>query len=106
MAQLHIDPEIAAVRKLHNAQSSTNHSNLNIHEWFASQAGIILNAHQQGNRTVLFHLRCWSPDYVSADPARIMSSELTLEQAQETIAREYGYNDWQEIEALGSTTLA
>ena len=106
MAQLYIDPEIEAVRQLHRLQSSKNYSNLHIHELLASKAAIILDAHQQGNKTVLFHLRCWSPVFVGADPARIMSSALTLEQAQETIAREYGYNDWQEIEALGSTTLA
>ena len=105
MVKIYIDPEIAALRELHSDLSGRGYLNLKIGELMALQAKTILDGHKAGNSAVTFHLGSWSPDFVGKDSAQIMSCSLTLEQAQETIAREHGYGSWNEIEFLKNTML-
>lgn len=105
MVKIYIDPKIVALRRLHGDLFDGGYQDKNIRDWLSSQANTLLDGHRAGNSAVTFHLGCWSPDFVGADSAHIMSCTLTLAQVQETIAREYGYDSWSEVETLQSTML-
>ena len=100
MVKIYIDPKVGALRKLHGELLSRDYPDSSIRERLASQARVILEGHRAGNNAVAFHLGSWSPDFVGAGSAYIMASSLPLQQAQETIAREHGYESWSEIDAL------
>lgn len=47
------------------------------------------------------HITCWHPKLVCRSADEIMGSTFTLDDARQTIAREYGFTDWSDVEARG-----
>ena len=105
MSNVHIDPEIHALRLLHGDLLSTTYSETSIGNRLTIQADTVLAAHNDGNSAVAFHLGSWCEGLTGSSPAEIMSSSLSLDQAQETIAREHGYSDWSFVEAEKATAF-
>jgi len=105
MTEIYIDEEIQALRKIHNVVLKAALDDITIKEILACQAQNILDAHKSGNEAVTFHLACWSPQFIGQSTDEIMNSPLTLDQAKQTIAQEYGYSDWTKVEALCSSKL-
>jgi hypothetical protein len=100
MTDIYIDPTIAALRDLHQQIHTNAADDDTIADYLTRQARGIRTAHQQGNRAVVFHLACWCPDFIGVDADQVMRAELSAEQAQFCVAREYGYRSWSEIEQL------
>ena len=105
MASVYVDEKVQILRDLHADTLQLDCTKFSIKELLQRQAQTILAAHRDGIDAVTFHLGSWSPVYVGRPRDEIMSSELTLDQAQETISREYGYSDWAAVEALGDARL-
>ncbi len=66
------------------------------------QAVRLLEAHASGNRAVLMHLQSWHPRLVSCTSDEIMATSLTIVDARVTMAREYGFADWSDVELRGA----
>ena len=105
MAEIYIDPEIHALREMHSDILAKDYASSSIRARLAIQANTILDGHQQGNAAVAFHLGSWCTDFIGADSEHIMASTLSMEQAQLTIAREHGYNDWSQVDVLKNLML-
>ena len=94
--------EVQQVERLHHDLLTEETRQLPIREQLDLQAQRIVEAHQNGDRTVATHITCWHPQLVGHSDDEIMSGTLTLEDARETIAREYGFRDWADAEERGA----
>jgi len=102
MTELYIDSKVHRLRELHSQILEIDRNTISIKEVLERQAQNILEAHLIGNDAVTFHLASWSPQFIGMQTREIMSSTLTLEQAKQTIAREYGYSEWASVQSLGN----
>ncbi|MEM7259709.1 MAG: hypothetical protein AAF404_20235 [Pseudomonadota bacterium] len=93
----YIAKEISAVQQLHQTLLLQPHHALTIHQRLSIQVDNLLQGHRHGNSAVVFHLTCWCPELIGQPAEKIMSGDLSLQQAQTTIAREYGYSDWDSL---------
>lgn len=66
------------------------------------QAQRIHDGHRAGDRTVVAHITCWHPRLVGRPADEIMAAPFTTDDARQTIAREYGYTDWADVETHGT----
>ena len=95
-------PEVAAVIRMHEDLFTVAFRRLTVQQQLELQAQRIVDAHQDGNEAAATHVGCWHPQLVGHAVADIMSHRLTLQDARETIAREYGFKDWQDAVDRGA----
>ena len=100
MTEIYIDVKVSVLREIHRDCWSTSYLKLSILQRLDIQAHSILQSHRAGIDAITFHLGSWCPDFIGMKPSEIMSSDLTLSQCQEAIAREYGYANWNEVKLL------
>jgi hypothetical protein len=105
MVQIYIDPTVRSLRDLRSDIIGKNYDSLSIRDRLATQANSIFDGQRQGNFAVTFYLSSWCTDFIGTAPEQIMSSSLSLDQAQQTIARGHGYNDWSDVQALQDVML-
>ena len=103
--QYYIAEQIAAVRALHHNVLSRAHGAFSISELLAAQANNVLAAHGSENPAVVFHLACWCPGLVSKPASEIFSHPLTIDEAKLSMAREYGYENWSQVEGVVDVTF-
>ena len=94
--------EVQEVIRLHQDLFTDEFCRLPVREQLARQAQRIVEAHKSGNKAAATHVTCWHPELVGHSEQQIMERELTLDDARETIAREYGFDDWSDVERRGS----
>ncbi|QGJ70876.1 Hypothetical protein PBC10988_25750 [Planctomycetales bacterium 10988] len=102
VSEVYANPEVQEVISLHEDLFTDEFRRLSVCEQLERQAQRIVEAHMAGNSAVATHVTCWHPELVGYSVDDIMSRELTLNDARETIAREYGFDDWANAEAQGS----
>jgi len=105
MAKIYIDDIINKVRALHQSTLDLDKSDISIGQFLALQAQQILQAHQDGNVAVKFHLACWCKPLISKSTEDILQYPLTIEHTQQTIAAEHGFTNWQAVKAQDSTAF-
>jgi len=105
MVDVYIDPKIAEVRRIHQSAVDAHPPTLVIRELLQQHAAAIHTAFTDGNSAMTFHLGSWSPDVVGKKPEQIMQTKLNLAQVQESVAREYGFTDWQTVQNLADQQL-
>jgi hypothetical protein len=101
-ANVYISDHVRDVIRLHRDLFSDQFRRLPIREQLDRQAQRILAAHQAGDRAVVPHITCWHRALQCRSADDIMSARFTLGDARETIAREYGFLDWSDVEARGT----
>jgi hypothetical protein len=94
LASVYVAEEIESVRRLHADLLTPEARSQPICDWLDRQAQRIADAHSTGNPAVVFHIACWHPTLVGARRSEILSAPFSLADARETIAREYGFEDW------------
>lgn len=97
---VYIPAEVAQVHELYGSLLAEEQRLQPIQQQLAAQAERVWEAHQSGNPTAAIFLRSWHPVLVGHDDSAIAKAELTLEDARETIAREYGFARWSAVEVL------
>ena len=105
MSDFYIDKQIQAIRLLHRDILSREFSGLSIFELLNTQSHTLLQAHKDGKAECLFHLACWSPDHIGSPAEEILGNPITIEQARTSMAREYGYSNWSDVEMKGNVLL-
>lgn len=101
-AQLvYVSDQVREVERLHHDLFTDSFRLLPIRDQLDRQAHRIVEGHKAGNRAVVTHITCWHPKLVCRSADEIMSSNFTLDDARQTIAREYGYADWSDVEKRG-----
>ncbi len=102
MNSIYIDSTISELRALHQQFHESAASHDTIIDYLTRQVDGIMREHARGNRAMVFHLACWCPPLIGTGAEHIMSITLSADQARTAVAREYGFADWQAVEALGS----
>ena len=64
------------------------------------QAARLTEAHHNRDDSVCFQIGSWHPNLVGQSDQRILNYSFTVDDAKFTIAREYGFKDWGEVEAI------
>jgi len=105
LVDLFIDPIIAEIRILYSMLQDKQSPTLVIKDLLNKHANIIYTAFKDGNKAVTFHLGSWCPDVVGKTPDQIMASDLSLVHVRESVAREYGFADWQTVLNLQNKQL-
>ena len=100
---VYVCEQVREVERLHRDLLTDAARRLPIREHLDRQAHRILDGHQASNRAVVTHITCWHPTLACCSADEIMDSDLTLDDARQTIVREYGFTDWSDVEARGST---
>lgn len=98
----YVSEMVRGVERLHGDLFTDHFRQLPIRDQLDQQAHRILQAHGAGDSAVVPHITCWHPALVCHSAADIMSSSFTLDDARQTIAREYGFADWHDVETGGA----
>ena len=104
-AHIYVSDEVREVQRLHQDLFTDAFRRLPIHEQLEQQARRIHTAHASGDRAVATHITCWHPKQVGHPIGEIMASDFTLDDARETIAREYGFEDWSDAQVYARGTV-
>jgi len=99
---IYANPVVQEVIRLHQDLFTDLYRKLPVRDQLDLQANRMVEAHQAGNKAVATHVTCWHPELVGHSPRDIMSRQLTLTDARETISREYGFQNWTDAEARGA----
>lgn len=99
---VYVCDQVRDVIRLHQDLFTDEFRKLSVRDQLGRQAQRILEAHMSGNPAVATHITCWHPELVGHSVAVIMRRGFTLEDARETIAREYGFADWSDVERRGA----
>lgn len=99
---VYVSEQVREVERLHHDLLTDSVRQLSIRDQLDRQAQRILEGHKAGDRAVVTHITCWHPQLVCRPADEIMSCDLTLDDARQTIAREYGFADWSDVEARGA----
>ncbi|MBX2839508.1 MAG: hypothetical protein KTR35_21815 [Gammaproteobacteria bacterium] len=97
MSNVYVCEEVEAIRTMHRDVLQQGYTVNSVYDWVAKQAETLLAEHAAGNKAVLFHLRCWLPELSSESDKSVLSNELSVDQAQLCMAREYGFAGWHEV---------
>lgn len=96
---VYVSDQVREVERLHRDLLTEGVRQRPIREQLDRQAHRILEGHKAGDRAVVTHITCWHPTLVCRSSDEIMASTFTLDDARQTIAREYGFTDWADVEA-------
>jgi hypothetical protein len=99
---VYLSDQVREVERLHRDLLTDSFRQLPIRDQLDGQAHRIVEGHKAGNRAVATHITCWHPKLVCHSADDIMSSPFTLDDARQTIAREYGFANWSDVEARGT----
>jgi hypothetical protein len=102
---VYVSDQVREVERLHRDLLTDRFRQLPIRDQLDGQAHRIIEGHKAGNRAVVMHITCWHPQLVCHTADDIMNSTFTLDDARQTIAREYGFADWSDVEARGANPL-
>lgn len=99
---VYVSEQVKEVERLHRDLLTDDVRRLPIRDQLDRQAHRIVEGHKAGDRAVVTHITCWHPNLVCRSGDEIMRSTFTLDDARQTIAREYGFADWPDVEARGT----
>jgi len=99
---VYVCDQVRAVERLHRDLLMDGVRQLPIRDQLDRQAHRIVEGHKAGDRAVVIHITCWHPKLACRAADEIMNIAFTLDDARETIAREYGFANWSDLEARGA----
>src|SRR5262245_61306604 len=99
---VYVSDQVREVERLHRDLLTDSIRRLPIRDQLDRQAHRIVEAHKAGDRAVATHITCWHPKLTCHSADDILNSTFTLDDARQTIAREYGFVDWSDVESRGS----
>src|SRR5437867_10045739 len=101
---VYVSDQVREVERLHRDLFTDSFRKLPVRDQLDRQAHRIVEAHKAGDRAVVTHVTCWHPTLVCHSADEIMSGPFTLDDARQTIAKEYGFADWSDVEARGENS--
>jgi hypothetical protein len=99
---VYVSDQVREVERLHRDLLTDRFHQLPVRDQLDRLAHRIVEGHKAGDRAVVPHISGWHPKLVCRSADDIMNSEFTLDDARQTIAREYGFVDWSDVEARGA----
>src|SRR4051794_18229275 len=99
---VYVSEQVREVERLHRDLLTDIARRLPIRDQLDRQAHRIVEGHKAGDRAVVTQVTCWHPTLVCHPADEIMTGPFTLDDARQTIAREYGFADWSDAEVRGA----
>ena len=97
---VYVDPKIRKVIELYADIFASGFRSLPIGTQPSLQAARLTEAHHNRDDSVCFQIGSWHPDLVGQSDERILNYSFTVDDAKVTVAREYGFTDWREVEVI------
>jgi hypothetical protein len=98
---VYMDPKIQKVLNLYADIFAGDFYSLPIKKQLELQAVRLTEAHHRRDDAVCFQICSWHPSLVGKNDDEILSHGFTINDGRIAIAREYGFNDWNAVDALG-----
>jgi len=90
---------LAAERLVRDLSRGTHQ--VTVREWLGRQAQRVLEAHRKGDTACGIHISNWHPDHIGRPVEEIMAAAISVDDVRLALAREYGFQDWEEVESTG-----
>ena len=94
------DHSFSEVCTLHRKALALFPTKVSLIEFLGLQADRLWRAHQERDGRVYVQITCWYPQLVGTSQAEILAHRFSREDARLTIAREYGFRDWEMAERV------
>lgn len=105
MENIYICEEVAKVRTLHRPILDNFLRYPTLLSQLSAFAEQLEDQFKQGNPAVSVELSNYHPSFLGKEASFILSQPLTTEDFRLTIAREYGFSNWQEVEKKRGISL-
>ena len=103
--EVYIAPEVEAILALHPYLRDSAFRASTILDQLKMQADTLHRAHGSGDARVRMQLGSWWPQARGLSLDELLQASFGINDAQLTIAREYGFDDWSSVEDLAQLKL-
>jgi hypothetical protein len=100
--RVYVDPKIKKVLELYADLIVGDFYACPVGKQLELQAERLTEAHRNRDDSVCFQIGSWHPALVGQSDDRILSQAFGIDDGRATIAREYGFKDWKEVDAIAS----
>jgi hypothetical protein len=100
-ADVYVDPKVQKVRNLYADVFTESFYSLPIRRQLELQADRLTEAHHDRDDAVCFQIGSWHPELIGRDDGRILGHSFGIDDGRTTIAREYGFKDWNDVDSVG-----
>ena len=76
-----------------------------VQSFLEAQAAILTKAQQKGNPIACVQISNWHPTWLGKQAEQILEADFTEADGQLTLAKEYGFANWAQVEAQGNVAL-
>ena len=97
---VYVDPKIQKVFRLYGDLFSGDFYSVPIRRKLDLQADRLTEAHRNRDDAVCFQIASWHPNLVGKSDAWILDHVFEIDDGRLTIAREYGFTNWDDVESI------
>jgi hypothetical protein len=98
--KVYVDAKIRKIRDLYADVIAGNLYALPVGRQLDLQVERLTEAHRDGNDAVCFQVGSWHPGLMGKPDDEILRYPFNLDDGRITIAREYGFKDWRDVQAI------
>ncbi len=99
LVDIYIDNDVMQVAELHRPLLDRYPAAGTIREILDTQARTLLAGHRERDRRVCVQLKNWHPQLVGRLEAEILKADVGIEDMRLAVAREHGFDSWDEVTA-------
>jgi hypothetical protein len=96
---VYVDQRVRKVLNLYADVLAGDFYSLPVSRQLELQAVRLTEAHHNRDDSVCFQIGSWHPELAGKDDDSIMNRMFSLDDGRATVAREYGFKDWNEVES-------
>ena len=100
---VYVDPRVQKVIDLYADVIAGDFYSLPVSRQLEVQAARLTDAHHKGDDSVCFQIGSWHPGLVGKQDDAILNHRFSIDDGRTTIAREYGFKDWDGVNSNGPT---
>ena len=97
MNNVYVCEPVRLVQVLHAPLLKNYPGRFDVLEVLSLQAEALFEGHAAGDQAVVVQLSNWHPNLIGKAQAAIMGSSLSMEDAQLTVSREHGFENWESV---------
>ena len=104
-SDVYVAPEVAAVKALHQHTIDNRPKFVFVKDFLAQLAQNLAVGYQRQEPAAITELNNYHPDYLGKPESEIRQQALDMADFQLVIAKEYGYQDWTQVEQQANSPL-
>lgn len=104
-SDIYISPQVSAVKGMHQNTIDVRSKFPSVKDYLFQMAKNLMTAYRNQNPAAIIELNNYHPDYLGKPESFIRQQELEQADFLFTIAKEYGYTDWEQVVATGQSPL-